>query len=843
MFNVPRTYWQLIGCLLSYCLAACPPTQGQLTTSKAEIGAGGLELVSLSKDPCSRVEKGGGFALRASVRNNGTDAAVGFLVCKITGQVGQEDCRQFELAAGEERIFEIPLRVSRNATGASVNTIVTLNAIENGREVMLQSDGEPVMKSLKIPFDPDSVSTAIELRQELPYGPEWRWPPKGTYASYELVVAARVDSGVSRRCINLENEPLPHNAIDWQGIDSLVIGSADSLQDAVAIVSIRNFLQRGGRVLLLLEDIDTALIRDLLSYGQQCETVDTVELNHFVFEVHSGVKFGLDSRTIDLDQPVRMKRVLQQGGRVTHSIDGWPATISMTIGDGELILSTVESITWLKPRQTRTEAMPHSDYSLPLWTANLTNVLISTLRPEPLEAIEATYPIELIGTPVLSRGWVAAALIGFCVLLVVFAGWNAMAGEMSKVGVIAPVLAIAASVPLFLASLWTRNDIPSMRSELQIVDFGPNGDGVLRSKSAVYLSSSRSMALVGNLDGYAVPSESIESGVRRLTTTDFQAWQLNNSDWPPGTWRYSTEVALPGESLIAPAKLTSKGLEITLPGNLPSKAEDVVVDFVRGSPTLGIWTEQDRRLMVDGELSTDGNRWTSDSIVSEEQGRRAKVYSDLFSPSDSRRGSPGRRLLFWTKPWPQSPKWSSDLASRGAALVSVPIQLETPQSGAEVLVPHSLIYIEPSNVELGISSAYNHRLKQWNSELAIDSDVDLSFVLPPEVVPFEATSIEIDWRIEAPKRTVKLIWGEQSSPIELVSLDGPTIPWRGTIVDPRVLKDFNGGRLDLRISVRKSGTSDDESLDNFVSWRVKHLRINVLGKTQPRNNISVQPQK
>ena len=843
MFNVPSARWQLTSCFLTFCLATVPSAQGQATSSKAEMGVGGLELVGLAKAPYARVEKGGGFTLRASVRNTGTETAVGFLVCKFTSQVGQEDCRQVELAAGEQRIFEIPLRVSRNAKGVSVNAVVTLNAIENGREVMLQSEGEPVMKALTIPFDTDDIATAIELRPEPPDGPEWRWPPKSAYASYELAVAARVDSGISRRCINLENEPLPHNSIDWQGIDSLVIGSADSLQDAVAITSIRNFLQRGGRVLLLLEEIDTALIRDLLSNGQQCETVATVELNHFVVDVFSEVKYGLEDRTIDLDRPARMKRVLQQGGRVTHSIDGWPATISMTIGEGELILSTVDSVAWLKKRQIRKEPMFHSDYSLPLWAANLTNALISTPRPEPLEAVEANYPIELIGTPVLSRSWVAAALIGFCVLLFVLGIWNARVGDMSKVGVIAPVLAIAASVPLFLASLWSKKDIPSMWSELQIVNFWPNGDGVLRSKSAVYLSSSRSMSLVGKLGGYAIPSESIESGIRRLTTKDFQDWQLSNSNWPPGTWRYSTEVALSGESLVAPARLTPRGLEIALPGNLPSKAEDVVVDFTRGSPSLGTWIEQDNRLVVDGELSADGNRWTSDSIVSDEQGRRARVYNDLFSPSDSRRGSPGRRLHFWTKPWPQSPKWSSDLESRGSALVSVPIQLETPQSGSEVLVPHSLISIEPSNVELGVSNAYNHRLKLWNSELVLDSEVDLSFVLPPEVVPLETTSIEIDWSIEAPKRTVKLVWGEQSSPIEFVSLDSPTIPWRGTITDPRVLKDFNDGRLDLRISVKKSGAPDNESLDNFVSWRVKHLRINVLGKTQPRNNISIQPQK
>ena len=841
MIQVPSVKWNLMCCFLLLWLTAGTSSLGMSTPPIAVADSVGLELIGISKAPYARVEKGGGFALRASVRNNGQKPAVGFLVCKLTGQVGQEDCRQIELAAGEQRVFEIPVRISPSAKGTSINAVVTLNAIENGREVSLQQDGEPVMKTLTISFDTDSVSTAIDLNPGPSEVRDWRWPPSPAYASYELIVAARVDSGMSRRCVNLENEPLPHTAIDWQGIDTLVIGSPKSLNDSVGVTSIRGFLQRGGRALVLLEDIDTALIRDLLEPGQQCETVGTVELNHFVVEVRSGVKFGLDERTLDFDRPVRMKRVLQQGGRIVHSIDGWPATIRMKIGDGELVLSMIDSKTWLKNRTNRQDAVQYSDYSLPLWAANLTSELMSTLRPEPLETVESTYPIELIGNPVLSRSLVGLALICFCALLFVTGVWNAMTGDLSRVGVIAPVLAIVASAPLFLASLWSRNEIPSMSTELQIVTFWPNGGGLIRSKSAAYLSSSRPMDLIGKLDGYSIPSENIESGIRRLTTKDLHDWQLSNSQWPPGTWRYTSEVSLPAESLVANARLTSKGLEIQIPENLPSAPDDVVVNFTRGSPNLGTWSVPNRQLVVDGDLSADGNRWTSDSIVSDEQGRRAKLYSDLFLPSENRRSLSGRRLYFWTKLWPQAPKWSSDLASRGAALVCVPIQLETPKTGSEVLIPHSLILIEPSNAELSASNAYNHRFGQWSDEMAMDAEVDLSFVLPPEVVPLQATSLQIDWSVEAPNRTAKLIWGAEATPFELTSLDGPTIPWRGSVTDPRVLNDLVDGKLDLKISVKKIGAADSELQDNFVSWRIKHLRIKVVGKTQPRSNISVQP--
>ncbi len=805
----------------------------------------GLVFVSLAKTTLTRIESGGVFALRAQVRNRGTEPAVGQLVGKLANQTGEEHRRQIELAPGEEKFFDLQIPITRNLTNPTVTAIVTLNAMENGREVMLQQGDQPISKSLAVPVDIDPIATAIALGAEPLSGPYWRRPERDYFASYQLVLAARVDAGLSRRCINLDNDPIPLTAMDWRFVDSLVIGDGEILKDPAVITALQFFLKRGGRILVLLDQVDTNLVRDLLADGQQCETVDTVELNHFVMDVHSPIAFSLEDRTVDRDQPMRLKRVMQQGGHVTHSIDGWPAAISMKVGEGVLMLATLESSAWLSKRsyQKSEEQLFRTDFTVPLWAATLTSALGSTLRPEPLEVAETSYPMELIGSPVLSRRWVGIALIGFCILLAGIGLWIALMGDLKSIGWIAPTLAFTASIPLFLAAMWSRSEIPSMSSELQIVQFWPNGGGQLRSKAAVYLAASRSMELVGESDGFAIASENIESGIRCFTTKDFQKWQLGNTDWPPGTWRYETEVALAGDSFSASSKLTTKGLEIELPEGLPSQPEDIVVNFTPGSPCLGELTDQNRRLLVDGELTSEGNRWTSASIVSDEQGRRAKVYSELFLPTDARRSPPPRTLYFWTNLWPQSPTWNSSLERRGAALVSVPIQLATPPVGSQVLIPHSLINVEPQVDNVGGSSIFNFRTGRWADETSLEMSADLSFVLPPEVVPLEAASILVDWDIVAPKRKVKLVWSANNSPVELVTLDGPSIPWRGTIVDPRVLKDLTDGRLDLRIEVANSESLANEAQNNFIAWRIKHLRFSVSGQTLPRNNLALPPQK
>ena len=845
MIQVANVQQCVTSCLLvlSVCLQlqAAEPFQASKPESRRQ---GGLELVQINRVPWTRIRKGGFFSLKALVRNAGSAPAVGQLVGRIAGQTGEEDRRQIELAAGEQRDFDLRLRISADFKNARVDAIVTLNAIENGREVLLQKGDEPISQTSTLPMDEELVATAITLAPEPPDGPYWRWPFKEEFAPYELAVAARVDAGMSRKCITIESEPLPVSSSDWQGIDTLIVGNPETFNDIAALTALQYFLQRGGHVLVMLDQVDTDSVRDLLVHGQQIETVDTVELNHFVMDVRSPLKFTEMDRTIDSDKPMRMKRVLQQGGKVTHSIEGWPAAVSMKVGDGELLLITLESNAWLKirTRHQSTEERNRANFTLPLWSGTLTNELNETRLPEPLEVVELSYPIELIGTPVVSRKLVGVLLMGFCVLLVLFGCWIKLAGDMEKIGFLAPALALACSVPICMAAVWTRKDIPSMVSEMQFIRFWPNGGGLMRGKAAVYLGASQSMDLVGKSDGFAIPSENIESGIRSVTTTDFENWRLSNTDWPPGTWRYKTEVGLSKESFSASGKLTATGLELELPQGLPSRAEDIIVSFTPGSPCMGTFNDQNNRLLVDGKLPAGGNRWTSASIVSDEQGRRAAVYNELFGRSEARRSSPFRTLYFWTELWPQSPSWNANIERRGAALVSVPIKLAIPEVGSKVLVPYPLIKIETQEGNVAISNILNYRTGYWADDASIETRADLTFIMPPEIVPFSASSINIDWDIEAPKRIAKIVWSVNDSPVKLVELNNPSIPWSGTIVEPRVLQDLMDGRLDLRIEITNDPSLFNQSQNSYVSWRIKHLRISVSGETLPRNNL-IEPAK
>ena len=111
MIQVANLQKYVTSCLLvlSVCLQlqAVEPTQSSKRESRTR---GGLELVQIVRVPLSRIRKGGVFALKALVRNAGSAPTVGQLVGRIAGQTGEEDRRQIELAAGEQKDFDFVFR-------------------------------------------------------------------------------------------------------------------------------------------------------------------------------------------------------------------------------------------------------------------------------------------------------------------------------------------------------------------------------------------------------------------------------------------------------------------------------------------------------------------------------------------------------------------------------------------------------------------------------------------------------------------------------------------------------------------------------------------------------------
>lgn len=807
-----------------------------IASSVASVPGATLALDSLGISPQTYVIPDGVLVLEAMVRNPGTETAQGILVGRIVGNTGNEDRRTVELKAGELKRVELAIRLPSEIAEWDVDIEVTLNIRDGNREVMVYNGDEPIQRRLTLPRQRKSLVTAVAVGREPTPGSPLRWTYPSNFSAYELAIASRVDASLSRQCLDFDSIAFPLNVADWKCIDTLIVASPKVFDDASSVEMIRKFLQSGGRVWVMLDSIETDAVSLLLAENQQCKTIETVELNHFEVQV-AGPEVSVSDRTVDVDVPVRFKHVMHTGGRVLHRIGNWPVTIEMPVGKGNLFLSTLEASAWIVPRRTQWSESPwdQSDYEMRGWAKGLANQLHFEKTKLPINLRDASYPISRIGNPVVSRTLVGAILLLFCFTLALSGIWKYRTGDLRSIGWLAPALSCVAVLPLVAAAAFQRKDIPAMVSILQFADFSYPSGGTLHESAAVYDNESRDMELVGQTDGLAEPSNTMTSGIRTVTTSDFQQWKLSNVAWPVGTWRYTSESSLPSAHMVAHAELTSNGLLVEVPKDMPSELSDSIVNFVPGAATLGKRIDA-THLLFDGEYPASKDRYTLDSMVSDEQVRRGEIYRRLFDVSITSNNVPTRTLCGWTDLWSEGPKWSADLERRGTAINLLPIHLVTPAPGSNVVIPHSLIEVRHAFAD-SMTTYYLDNLGRWIQQSTPAADVKLAFHLPPEAIPLQAESLTIDWDIRAPRRSIRIscLNPLDSTEIDLVKLNEPSIPGKSKIDNAEVLRQFTTGKLVLRVEV-----SEDAIPDSPINWHIEHLRVSVAGKILPRNSLSEQ---
>ena len=825
-----RLLYPLIVCLHVLLFLAEPCT-----------AAGQLSLAGIGLTPTSRVVPGQVMFLMAKMENGGDERAEGKVVVTVEELPSLQSVRHVVVEPGESVPFElvIPLPLEF-AQHKHLNLVATVYVRDGAREVILERNGAPVFSSLRLPITEGRIF-GMALEPEPPILPIWYWPVQPPPSSYEFATAARVDAASSRVSSSYEGQALPLNQLQWNGLDLFVIAEPTPLRDPAAVQAMREFMARGGRVWVMLDKVPSALVRPLLGMGQAFEEVDRVELNDFTVETASYAnQLAEQDRTISSDRDLPMVRIVQSGGRVTHQVDGWPIALSMNIGYGQLVITTLDSFVWIHAREQQPggDPMQTSSHQTRLWATSFAVGSIVPRADLPLSN-SVEYPLRLIGNPIVPKSWVATALLSFCGLLTGLGLLLAYTGRLPAMGLIAPGVAVAASLVLLLAASWVRQDIPESVSRLQLVDIGDDGSfASIREQASVFLSTAANMRLASNVDGVMHSSEAITSGVRRLVSEDFQKWHVANENWPPGAWRYDAEYVVPTHQLIAKGRLSAQGLEISLPDELPSKLEDPVLSYVTGDPLLCQFSAD--KLTVNHQVSLDGERWIAGSILSDEQQRRQELYQQFLAPNKFVR-RPSGRLYGWTTPWPGS-TWNRELKQQGAALVALPVELERPAIGQQVFVPHGLIQLRRRVSPTNLTTAFDDVTGKWQNEIGMASQVEMEFVLPPAVVPLDLQSIDLELDAVAPQRTVTINAITNSGSVEIVKLDSPSIPWKQTISNPAILKAFQSGQLAVNLSISDLSSANSEfQSTSVVTWHIDHFHASVSGQMLPKSSLSKSP--
>jgi hypothetical protein len=236
----------------------------------------------------------------------------------------------------------------------------------------------------------------------------------------------------------------------------------------------------------------------------------------------------------------------------------------------------------------------------------------------------------------------------------------------------------------------------------------------------------------------------------------------------------------------------------------------------------------DSQILIDGTFPAAGVRWTLEAIVGDEQRRRSAIYRKTLESND-RTQTLSRIVMGWTDLFDQGPQWSSEIERRGVALVTMPLTLQRPETGNLFTVPYPFIDIKIAR-DGNSSPVFLEGTGRWISQSSNRAESSLEFRLPVEVLPIQVTQIDFDWDLQAPRRKVKLSWlrSQDKTLVEIIGFDGPSLPWKASSTDPALLDEFQDGLLTLRLEV-----AEDQEAGSSIPWRIKHLRLNVQGMTQP----------
>ncbi len=802
--------------------------------------AEGLTFHGIALLPHSRPVPGGMLVIAAKAGNSGEKPAEGTIVATIDGFANMQSARRVLLDSGQYEQFEMAVQLPESIReGDSLHIVVTMYVSYGDRQVIQDRDGRPETYDFNLSVrSGQALGMAMEPFE--PDLPTWYWPQPSRATSFELAVAARIDAGNNRYTATFETRSLPLNQADWNTVNVFIVADPAVLQDAAAVEAMRRYMSDGGRLWIMLDHVPCELVRPLLGPNQACEEVERVELSKFTVEIRSAVNqlSGLSEadRTVTLDEDVPMSRIVQTGGVVSHFIDSWPLAVKMQVGYGQLVLTTLDSRGWLVPRTTQRSSDPifQSPFRTHEWANAFAFEMNAPRTQKPISA-EVEYPLKLIGNPVVPRSWVALSLLGFCSVLGVAGCCLAWFGRVSTIGLLTPALSILTSLILLLASTWIRRDIPESVSRLQTVEVAQDGSfAIAQEQSAVFLESSKSMRLDSQLDGSMLASDAVTTGVRRFLVGDFQQWQFENQDWPPGSWRYRSDFTTETDNFVVDGQLTRSGLQLTLPEGLPSALEDPVLGFAVGTPML--CTPSRSGFLADGSVTVENERWIAGSILSDEQQRRLQIYQTFFAPQESLQ-RPARRLYGWTVPWNGS-QWDYEMAQKGAALVALPVRLQRPAIGEELFIPHGLNQLQKNSRKASVTSAFDDTTGIWREEMTMGTVAEMEFMLPAEIVPFAAKEIQLELDIKAPQRTVTIMVPTENGDIELARLESPSLPWRATLSDPSVLREVRDGVLDVVINVGDRSGATNQSLTSFVAWQIEHFHMSLRGQVEAGSSLS-----
>lgn len=660
---------------------------------------------------------------------------------------------------------------------------------------------------------------------------ELEYLSKTVYAGRDSVSLSVQDLGL----ISLGTSLLPPSAKALDAIDHIVVAEDSVLQDTVAIKRIRSWLQSGGRIWIMVDQISPESVQALLGDAACYSIVDRVELNELEIERVADINAEqLGNVGWESEDPVEFVRVLIDTDDVQCRVNGWPAAFWKSVGHGEVLFTTLGARGWMA-----------GDKENDAYRGVSSRFFVTRLEPPRHTKELVSYLSDEIGYEIPDRASVAGVL-GLHMLVVLIAGaWLAREKKLQYLSIIVPVAAVLSAGGLIAMGNAKTAAVPSTIATSQIARALPDSAEIqVESVSSIYSQNARPLSIESTAETTTRLLEEGPGGeMRRLMWDD-----TGKSNWiyvnqPPGAVRHvesESIVNLPQPWLVK-AKFTERGFEGRLSGLNVTSCEDAVI-VSAASPSLAVAasSSEPSNFVGDSDQVLSENQFIDTTLMSDIQRDRQELLRQLTSSSTAFFGQEPT-MVVWTDPVDSGVTFDEDYRRRGSSLASIPLRYERVPAGSDFRIPASFVRIDSYFGERGTSTVFNPKTGKWLDEMNRPNETDLKCVPPRILLPCELKRANVSIKINAPSRVLELKGFVDGEPVTLHRQENPTGLLEIEIDNSDALKlDSQGG---LRLSIAISETEEERraaaepgdpskpKAPSRSTWRIDYVHVNLEGTT------------
>lgn len=734
---------------------------------------------------------------------------------------------------------------------ALVRSLLVDRASAGGKEVLIATTAGQLQRNRTFLVAPGGRHTGIVAG--------WQSDDAVAQDVLDVVVANRVYQGLDNRVTFLDGQFLPTDEISLDYLDHLVLTEARLEDDLAGLSAIRRWLHSGGRLWIMLDRTGPGLLERLFGDEFRGYVVDQVGLTTVRVDEPPSVSSPdvTPGEVLEFEKPVNLTRLAGSDMKVWNTVNGWPAALTRTYGEGRVLVTTLDARGWIKPTPPLPEAVEDnrppsmkSPFAPRSPMENIAPFIMARREEEPLPAESLqTFAQEFISYDAPTAALIMGTMAGFLGLLAMAGIVLWKLGRIEHFGWCGSLLAVVFGGVFLSVGLSSRHGTSETIASIQVAQaIGGTDDVRSHGAVAVYRPEGSDSLIQTSHGGELVPDMTGNDGkTSRMVTTDLGAFQWENLSQPPGTGMYpvSTSGSRP-DRLEARATAGAEGLVGSCASGLSGGANALIATR-RGR--MSVELSADGSFTASADSVMDEDQYINSALVDDTQERRRRILQTLFRDDTWRNSLEQPQMLTWISGWDHGFEFGDGLERRGDTLLSAPLALTRPETGSEIVIPSPLLDYSTRRPPDGSITAgfWDDGRQEWQ-ERSSRSTTWLNVHVPAAFLPLQVSQLRLEITISGLMGQIEVLGIRDGAAVVLQAVDDPV----GTVVieidDPTVLAVSENGELALGLT---AGIADDEasgagapgssfSTDSpAINWSIESLAVQLRAVTTelPEENV------